>query len=86
MSNYVESRGPSLKHSRELERADNLHHIRVYRHSDSTPVNPRWLVEHHTSENDSHPTEHTFDDGKKLLAHVAEHTAVPDEDEQERNA
>jgi len=78
MSKYVESRGPSLKNSREMERASNLHHIRIYGHSDGTSESPRWLVEHHTSENDSRPTEHTFDNGHDMLAHVAEHAAVPE--------
>jgi hypothetical protein len=57
-----------------MERKDNLHHLRIYGHSDGG-----WLVEHHSAENDAHPTEHVFENGHEMLAHVAEHAAVPEE-------
>jgi hypothetical protein len=81
MSKYVQSHGPSLKHSRQLEREKNLHHLRIHGHPDGTPESPKWIVEHHSSENDSSPVEHEFDNGHDMLAHVAEHSAVSEDEE-----
>jgi hypothetical protein len=78
---YTEARGPSLKKTREWEREKNLHHLRIYGHVDGTPDSPRWIVEHHGSENEGNPAEHEFDNGQEMLAHVAEHASVPSEAE-----
>ena len=81
MHHYAEAHGASLKKTRELEREKNLHHLRIYGHADGTPDSPKWIVQHHGSENDKKPVEHEFDDGNKMLAHVAEHASVPSEGE-----
>ena len=77
MAEYVESRGPSLKMgARERERERELHHLRIRAHSEATAESPKWVVEHHSSENDREPKEHEFEDGHAMLAHIAEHTGV----------
>jgi hypothetical protein len=78
---YTESHGPSLKKSRELERQKNVHHLRVFGHADGTPESPKWVIEHHRSEDDSSPAVHEFDQGHEMLAHIAEHAGVPEEGE-----
>ena len=79
--NFTEAHGPSLKKTRELEREKNLHHLRIYGHADGTPESPKWIVQHHSSENDREPAQHEFDAGHEMLAHVAEHASVPSEGE-----
>ncbi len=78
MSEYAESHGPSLKKSRQLEHEKNLHHLRLYGAASSTPEEPRWLVEHHSSEHDSRPESHEFSDPHALLAHIANHSSMPE--------
>ena len=76
---YAESRGPSLKESRERER--ELHHLRVHGHQDATPQSPKWVVSHYAAENDRRPSaEYDFDSGIEMLRHVAEHANVPAEE------
>jgi len=73
---YTEARGPSLKTSREKERADNVHHLRVYAHENSTVEAPKWLVEHHSTENDDRPAEYVFDEPKAMLHHIATYSGA----------
>jgi hypothetical protein len=72
---YHESSGNSLKESREQKKRAELHHLRI-------PVANRkkeFLVEHHsTAEGDQWPEIHVFEDGHEMLAHVANHTGVPE--------
>jgi hypothetical protein len=79
MYNEVEAHGPSLKEARELDKAKQLDHIRLYAAEGGTPESPRWLVQHHASANDRKPVEHVFDDGHEMLRHVAEHASVPND-------
>ena len=79
MSKYIEGHGASLKKSRETEREKNLHHLRIY--GRGTADSPSWTVQHHSTEEDSNPAEHNFDNGHAMLAHVAEHAGVPEEGE-----
>jgi hypothetical protein len=37
---YVEVKGSSLKNTRERERENDLHHMRIYAHSDGSPDSP----------------------------------------------
>ena len=77
---FHESRGPSLKRSRELKREQELHHMVVVGHPRGTSQKPAWLIEHHISEaGDAEPTTYEFHNGADLLDHVREHAAVPDE-------
>jgi hypothetical protein len=78
---YNESSGPSL--SREAKRKPELHHLRIYGHPDSTNEKPMWLVEHHASQRDRQPEERAFSDGHAMLAHIAEHAAVPNNEDHE---
>jgi hypothetical protein len=70
---YHESHGPSLKQARERKRGEDVHHIRIYGHPEGTPEARKWVVEHHSSENDDSPTVHEFDDGQLLLNHLGTH-------------
>ena len=78
---YSEAHGASLKKSRELERAKHLHHLRIYAHEEGSSKSPRWLVEHHSKEQDENPAQHDFSDGSEMLAHIANHASVPEEGE-----
>jgi hypothetical protein len=73
---YSQSTGPSLRKSREL--AHDLDFISVHAAEGATAKAPAWLVCHYASENDRHPKEYTFTDGRKLLRHIADAVAVPD--------
>jgi len=79
MRHYAEAQGPGLEKTRALEREKNLHHIRVYGHVEGTPESPKWMVQHHDSENDKKPVEHEFHNGHEMLAHIGKYSSVPDE-------
>lgn len=78
--NYHESKGKSLKDMRDQKRKENLNHLRIYAHEEGTPESPRWLIEHHSSENDSEPSVHEFDSGKDALAHIGQHASMSEEE------
>ena len=80
MSEYHEAKGASLKELREKKRKENLHHLTVHAHRDATPEHPMWIVGHHTSEEDSNPTEREFSSGHEMLAHIANQASVPEEE------
>lgn len=68
--------GPTLSRARKREQDKELHHLRLLAHPDGTSDHRRWIVEHHTSENDAEPAAFEFDNGKEMLAHVAEHAGA----------
>jgi hypothetical protein len=72
--------GPTMS-KRKREQDKDLHHLRLLAHPDGTPDSPKWIIEHHTSENDSDPAAFEFSNGKEMLGHIAEHAGVPEEGE-----
>jgi hypothetical protein len=57
---------------------DELHHLRVHAHLDSTRDSPRWVVIHHYSENGKGDYKlREFVDGTKLLQHIGKYAGVP---------
>jgi hypothetical protein len=80
MSYLAESRGPSLKESRERERS--LSHLRVHGAPNATRENPRWVVSHYAEEHSRKPSaEYDFDSGAEMLRHVAAAANVPEGDD-----
>jgi len=71
---------------RMSDKPKELGHLRVFATSDD-PDHPSWIVEHHESlEGDRRPEEHRFTDGHEMLAHIGEHSGVPQEEDKERAA
>ncbi len=83
MSEYVESRGPSLSREKKGEDQDGPHHLGIYAHPDATPESPRWVVCSYKTETDQTPDETEFTDGHEMLAHIAEVAAVPNDSDEE---
>ena len=73
-----ESHGPSLKAREKRER--ELHHISIFPGENATADNPSWLVTHHAEEDSSPAEEHRFQDGQKMLRHVAGAAGVPNKE------
>lgn len=72
-----ESHGPSLKKAREKREF----HISIVAGENATADNPSWLVTHHDAEKDDSPVEeHKFQDGQKMLRHVASAVGVPNQE------
>src|SRR5437667_12082272 len=73
--------GPSLKKTREQERANSLDHLRIKAHPEATHG---YVIEHHSSDNDMSPRQQEFRDRIEALKHVAVHAGMVNEDEELR--
>jgi len=75
--------GPSLSEARALDKSADLDHISVHAAAGATADNPKWLVCHYSSKDDSSPiAEHEYTDGHQLLADIADAAGIePDEDD-----
>jgi hypothetical protein len=62
-----------------------LHHRRLYADPDSTSAAPKWLLEHHRSERDRNPAQHSFSDGAEMLAHIANSAGVPESENEDND-
>jgi hypothetical protein len=70
---YIEKRGKGLKETRELEKENSLHHIRLYGGDGAGPDAKSWVIEHHSNENDSDPIHYESTDADSVLTHLGHH-------------
>jgi hypothetical protein len=70
---FAESRGSSLKKTRELDQEKRPHHIRLFRHEDDSEDAPKWVLESHGSDNDASPRQDEFEGDQELLDLIVAH-------------